>query len=114
MSEYPASSFRVASRRNANSSLSLDGTSGNVSEVVRLFAPKDVKTIGARYSFILMELKQPLNLMPVCVDWTGSAQLQNQRVGTASPQGVNSTPFQHTLIPKHVRNWSNLVRRLLP
>ncbi|XP_034247547.1 uncharacterized protein LOC117649170 isoform X2 [Thrips palmi] len=82
LTEYPASAFRVASRRNAHSSLTLDGTSGYVSEVLRLIEPKDVQTYAGRYDFIVLELKQPLNLMPVCVDWTGSAQLQKQRVGT--------------------------------
>ncbi|XP_034255654.1 uncharacterized protein LOC117653824 [Thrips palmi] len=83
LSEYPASWFRVASRRNAQSALTLDEKVGNVSEVVRLFAPEDVyANQGLFYSFALMELKQPLNLMPVCVDWTGGAQLKTRPLGT--------------------------------
>ncbi|XP_034232819.1 uncharacterized protein LOC117640424 [Thrips palmi] len=81
LSEYPASWFRVASSHNSPPMLA-DNT-GNVSEVVRLFYPEDViSKSGVLFSFALMELKQPLHLMPVCVDWTGSAQLQNGHFGT--------------------------------
>ncbi|KAE8742065.1 hypothetical protein FOCC_FOCC012392 [Frankliniella occidentalis] len=81
LSEYPVTWLRVASRRSAVFE-NLE-KAANVSQVIRAFSPSDVTAkSGLFYNFILLELRTPLHLMPVCVDWTGSALLQKQHHGT--------------------------------
>lgn len=48
-----------------------------------MFYPRDVEVKdGLVYNFVLMELKKPLNVMPVCFDWAGSALLANKNLAT--------------------------------
>ncbi|XP_052121866.1 uncharacterized protein LOC113217967 [Frankliniella occidentalis] len=89
MSEYPTPWLRVVSRRNTNSFDISDAA--NVSEVVRAFYPDDVFINSALvYNFILLELKQPINVMPVCLDWAGAALIQNRQIGTTIQEAPGS------------------------
>ncbi|XP_034248420.1 uncharacterized protein LOC117649629 [Thrips palmi] len=82
LSEYPSTWLRVTPRREAHFK-SLEKAI-NVSEVVRGFFPSDVLAAsGLFYNILLLELKQPVHLMPVCLDWTGGALLKKERLGTA-------------------------------
>ncbi|XP_034239851.1 uncharacterized protein LOC117644454 isoform X2 [Thrips palmi] len=80
LAEYPAAWLRVTSRLSAR--VKDLQKARNISEVVRSFFPSDVLSgSGLFYNFVLLELKQPLHLMPVCLDWTGGALLLKERYG---------------------------------
>ncbi|KAJ1522494.1 hypothetical protein ONE63_001684 [Megalurothrips usitatus] len=86
LSEYPAAWLWVTPSRNITSIPNPEMT-GNVSEVVRVFFPGDVLAASGRlYNLVLLELRQPLQLMPVCLDWTGTTLLQGQH-GTVRADG---------------------------
>ncbi|XP_034248418.1 uncharacterized protein LOC117649627 [Thrips palmi] len=81
ISVYPPSRIRVAAR---NITDTLDSTkTWDFSEVVRAYFPDDLlRHQGVTLNFIIFELKEPINLMPVCLDWSGSALLHLPKAGT--------------------------------
>ncbi|KAJ1519759.1 hypothetical protein ONE63_005015 [Megalurothrips usitatus] len=99
LADIPVTALRIAARKHSNS-VDIEKAT-YVSEVVQTFAPyEEREQTGMDYNVILLELKQPLNLMPVCVDWTGSALVSMKKYGIVSANYQGNTSCKSTILYK--------------